>query len=110
VAEIEKAAAVSPDTETLAALGQAYAVSGSRAEAKRLLDQLNMLSSQKYIPAFFLARIYVGLGEKDLALEHLEKAYDERYGMLAYIKQEAAFDSLHSDPRFQALIERVGLA
>ena len=110
VAEIEKAAAVSPDTETLAALGQAYAVSGNREEAKRLLDQLVALSSHKYIPAFFLARIYVGLGEKDLALEYLERAYDERYGMLAYLKQEAAFDSLQPDPRFQAFMERVGIA
>jgi len=110
VAEIEKAAAVSPDTETLAALGQAYAVSGNREEAKRLLAQLTELSSNKYIPAFFLARIYIGLGEKDLALEYLEKAYDERYGMLAYLRQEAAFDSLQSDPRFEAFVERVGIA
>jgi serine/threonine protein kinase/Tfp pilus assembly protein PilF len=110
VAEIEKAAAASPDTETLAALGQAYAVSGNRAEATRLLDQLAALSSHKYIPSFFLARIYVGLGEKDLALEYFEKAYDERYGMLAYLKLEPAFDSLQSDPRFQALMERVGIA
>ena len=110
VSEIEKAAAVSPDTETLAALGQAYAVTGNREEAKRLLDQLAALSSHKYIPAFFLARIYIGLGEKDLALEYLEKAYDERYGMLAYLRQEAAFDSLHSDQRFQAFVERVGIA
>ena len=110
VAEIERAAAVSPDTETLAALGQAYAVSGNAAGAKRLLDQLVALSSVRYIPAFFLARIYVGLGELDLALENLEKAYDERYGMLAYLKQEAAFDRLQSDPRFQAFLERVGNA
>jgi hypothetical protein len=85
-------------------------VSGNLAGAKRLLDQLVALSSARYIPAFFLARIYIGLGELDLALENLERAYDERYGMLAYLKQEAAFDRLQSDPRFQAFLERVGNA
>jgi serine/threonine-protein kinase len=109
VAEIEKAAKVSRDTETLAALGHAYAVSGNRLEAERILDELNTLKTQRYIPSFFIARINAGLGERDLTFEWLDRAFDERYGMLAYLKIDPAFDTLGSDPRLDALMKRVGI-
>ena len=109
VGEIEKAAKVSRDTETLAALGHAYAVSGNRVEAERILEELNTLKAQRYIPAFFVARIHAGLGEKDLTFEWLDRSFDERYGMLAYLKIDPAFDKLVSDPRLDALMKRVGM-
>ena len=79
IAEFEKALAISPgNTSALSGLGYAYAVAGRRAEAQKVLDQLNELSKQKYVPAVDMARIYAGLGEKDKAFEWLEKAYEER--------------------------------
>jgi hypothetical protein len=56
-----------------------------------------------------VALIYVGLDEKDLAFTWLEKAYEERSFGLSTIKAEPRMDSLHSDPRFQAMLRRVGL-
>ena len=54
--------------------------------------------------------IYVGLGEKKEALDQLQKAYNERAGQLIYLHVDPRFDSLRSDPRFQDLKRRIGLA
>jgi tetratricopeptide (TPR) repeat protein len=97
------------DTETVASLGHAYAVSGRIEEARRVLDAMVALSEQRYIPAYFIAGIYMGIGEKDLAFEWLNKACDERYGFLAYLNVEPSFDCLRFDPRFADLVRRVGL-
>ena len=75
MAEFEKALVISPgNTYALSELGYAYAVAGRRAEAQKVLDQLNELSKQKYVPAASRVRIYAGLGEKDKAFEWLEKS------------------------------------
>ncbi len=82
------------------------AVSGGRAEARKVLDQLTELSKQKYVPAERMALIYTGLGEKDKAIEWLEKGYDEHSigGPPVGIKVEPEIDPLRSNPRFQDLI------
>ena len=87
------------------------AVSGRRAEALKVLDQLTELSKQKYVPAERIAMIYTGLGEKDKAIEWLEKGYDEHSigGPPVGIKVEPEFDPLRSDPRFQDLLRRMNL-
>jgi serine/threonine protein kinase/tetratricopeptide (TPR) repeat protein len=111
IAEVEKELAISPHSAyPLAGLGYAYAVTGRRAEAQKLLDQLNQLSKQEYVPAVFRAQIYAGLGEKDQAFEWLEKSYDDRsIASLAEIKVDPQFDPLRSDPRFQDLLRRMNL-
>ena len=108
IAELEKALAISPGyTPVLSGIGYAYAVAGIRAEAQKMLDKLNELSKQKYVPAVSRAIIYAGLGEKDKAFEWLEKGYEERstYG----IKADPAYDPLRSDPRFADLLRRMNL-
>jgi serine/threonine protein kinase/tetratricopeptide (TPR) repeat protein len=111
IAEFEKELAISPHSAyPLAGLGYAYAVTGRRAEAQKLLDQLNQLSKQEYVPAVFRAQIYAGLGEKDQAFEWLEKSYEDRsIANLAEIKVDPQFDPLRSDPRFQDLLRRMKL-
>jgi Flp pilus assembly protein TadD len=107
-AEFEKAVAISPRTpEALVWLGCAYAVAGRRADAQRVLNQLNDLSKQKYVPAWSKAGIYMCLGEKDKAFEWLEKSYKE--GSLLGIKVSPAWDPLCSDPRFADLLRRMNL-
>jgi hypothetical protein len=81
-------------------------VAGRRAEALKVLDQLSELSKQKYVRPVFMARIYVGLGDKDKAFEWLEKDYDER--SLPFIL-DPIFDPLRSNPRFQDLLRRMNL-
>ncbi len=92
----------------LAALGHAYALSGRRMEAQRVLAQLLRERDQSYVSAFDLAVLYTGLGEKQQALEWLEKSYQERSAFLIYMTWDPRLDSLRKEPRFQQIIQRVG--
>ncbi len=108
LAEIEKALMIAPgNTVSLAMLGYAYAVSGRRADAQNVLDQWNELSKQENAP-MEQALIYVGLGEKERALERLKKAVEERE-VNPLISTPPFLDSLHSDPRFADLMHRMNL-
>ena len=93
-----------------ALLGHAYAAAGKRDEALRTRDQLKEISEQRYVSAYAFAIIYAGLGEKDQALQSLEQAYQNHDWMMARLKIDPLLDNLHSDPRFQDLVRRVGLS
>ncbi|MBI3649915.1 MAG: protein kinase [Acidobacteria bacterium] len=97
------------DLETLASQGYRYALSGQAEAAQQVLDELQSWSCQRYIPAYFFAKIFMGLGDKDQAFAYLHQALAERYGLLAYMKVEPEVDRLRDDPRFQELAQRVGL-
>jgi DNA-binding winged helix-turn-helix (wHTH) protein/TolB-like protein/Flp pilus assembly protein TadD len=90
--------------------GHIYAVSGHRREAQQVLAELQQLSNREYVPAFYRAYIYIGLGDKERAFEWLEKAYKDREWYLWLLKQETGVDPIRSDPRFQDLLRRIGLA
>jgi len=108
IASFGKALAISPDnTQALSMLGYGYAVAGKKAEAQKVLDELEEISKRRYVPAARLARIFVGLGEKDKAFESLEKAYQERTNFS--VKANPVYDPLHSDPRFADLVRRMNL-
>jgi len=92
----------------LASLAHANAVAGKSGEARKLLNELNELKNQMYVPAFHVAAIYIGLGEKDRSFEWLEKAYEEGSPWISYLKVEPMLDSLRDDPRFNALLKKVG--
>ncbi|HET6892578.1 MAG TPA: protein kinase [Pyrinomonadaceae bacterium] len=110
IAEIKKAIASSEgNVRDVATLGHAYAVAGKRSEALKILAELQERAKQKYVSPYFIALVYVGLGEKDQAFAWLEKAYQERHPYLILIKVEPVFDVLRSDPRFQDLVQRIGL-
>jgi len=107
IAEIQKAGQFG--VMQSATLGYAYAVSGNQAEAKKVLGQLQALSTQMYVPPFNIAVIYAGLGDKDQAFAWLEKAYTERSVWMPSLKIDPKFDNLRSDPRFADLMRRIGL-
>jgi TolB-like protein/Flp pilus assembly protein TadD len=110
VAEYQKALEVSGGGTVLTALlGHAHALSGRHDEAARLIGELEEESKERYVPAFNIALIYVGLGEKDRAFEWLGRAYDERSSWLVSLKVEPIFDGIRSDPRFDGLMRDVGL-
>jgi serine/threonine protein kinase/tetratricopeptide (TPR) repeat protein len=98
------------NTLTMAGLAHAYAVSGRKTEARRLLAELQRLSEQSYVPAHDVALVYTGLGERDKAFGWLDKASEEHSFNLIYLKTEPRFDPLRSDPRFAELLRRVGLS
>jgi adenylate cyclase len=89
--------------------GYACARAGRRPEALEALEDLRAMAEKRYVSAFLVADVYVGLGEEDKAFEWLEKAYEERSGRLVYLGVERAFDPLRSDPRFQSLVKRIRL-
>lgn len=66
-------------------------------------------AEQRYVSAMEIAQIYGLLGEKDAAFHWLEKAYEERAFEFPKLAVLPAFESLHLDPRFSDLVERIGL-
>jgi len=110
IAEINEAVRLSNgDVRMLATLGHSYAVSGNRTEALRILGELQKLSQQRYVSPYFIAVVYVGLGDDELALQWLEKAYEERHPYLILLKVEPVFDRLRANQKFVDLEKRVGL-
>ena len=92
-------------------LAMAYALAGQRDEAQKLLKQLQAEAWHKYVSPYNIAKIYLGLGEKEQAFIWLEKAIVERDGNLADpgLNVDVIFDGLHADPRFADLLRRMGL-
>jgi serine/threonine-protein kinase len=93
-----------------AALAHAYAVAGRTAEAETILAELRQRSQRRYVPAFYVALIAVGLGDTATALDWLEKAYQERDFYLIYLKVDPRLDPLRGEARFTDLLRRIGLA
>jgi serine/threonine-protein kinase len=85
----------------LATLGLVYGLAGMRDEALNALEQLIALSKERYVSPFQLAFVYIGLGEKEQALENMEKAYTDRESMIVYLGTFPFFDSVRSEPRIE---------
>ena len=109
ISEFEKGVKLSGSSLMIALLGHAYAASGHRTEARRVLAELEQ-QKDKYVSPYTVAAIYAGLGDKDLAFRWLEKAYSERDIWLMNLKVDPVFKSLHSDHRLAGLLQRLGLA
>src|SRR5882672_6068256 len=92
-----------------AALGLAYAVSGKKAETMKLAEAFKAAAKKRYIPPTYFGMLFAGLGDKDKAVMWLEKAFEERADGLTWLNVEPMLDEMRSDPRFQALIRRIGL-
>jgi tetratricopeptide (TPR) repeat protein len=110
IRELQKAIEITGRTSAaLAWLGHAYATSARQAEALKIVAELNERSKQENISPYDLAVLYVGLGDKDRALEKLGKAYEDRAGWIINLKVEPVFDPLRSDARFGELVSRLKL-
>lgn len=109
IPEYQKAIELSQgDEDPTAALAHAYAVTGKKAEAQRILHDLQSRAEINYISPYMVATIYASLGNKDKALEYLERAYQERSSDLPYfLRADLRIDNLRSDPRFQDLLRRM---
>ena len=92
-----------------AVLGAAYAKEGDADKMKELLNRLTEKAKHGYVMPFYMAIIYLGSGDIDKTFEWLEKACDERNFWLIFLKADPGFDSLHSEPRYHALLKKVGL-
>jgi serine/threonine protein kinase/Tfp pilus assembly protein PilF len=109
-AEFKKALAISEnESETMSARAYVYAGAGRTEDARKVLDRLTELAKKNYVSPYTFARIHIGLDQIDEAFECLEKAYQERHGILTYLKVEPIFDRLRSDSRYADLLRRMGL-
>jgi TolB-like protein/Flp pilus assembly protein TadD len=90
-------------------VGYAYAMSGQRVEAQRMLAELEERSKREYVPPTAPALVYTGLGDKDQAFAWLDRASAERDSWLLHLKSHSLFDSLRSDPRFTRLLKQMHL-
>jgi Flp pilus assembly protein TadD len=93
----------------IALLGVNLAKWGKRTEAFAIARQLSELSRTANLSVYYSGLVYAALGDLDKALEYMEQAYKEREGLLVYANVEPGFKDLRSDPRFIALLKRMGL-
>jgi TolB-like protein/Flp pilus assembly protein TadD len=108
IAEYHKAFELSDDPIVLALLAHVEVSVGKQNEARQILGQLTEEAKARYVPAYAFAVIHLALGEKDQALDWLEKAARDHAGPYIYlIKVDPYLDPLRGDPRFEALVSAI---
>jgi TolB-like protein/Flp pilus assembly protein TadD len=108
-AEYAKARIATNTPEPIALSGQLAAIMGRPEEARQALTALDEMEKHRYVDVFWRALLYLGLGEKERALQSLEQSYANREGYeIGLIKVDPMLDSLREEPRFQALVKKVG--
>ncbi len=110
IAELEKARELSGNNPLiLGPLGSCYAGAGDKMQARKLLDELNAAAQQAYVAPITSVMLYLGLGEIDAAFDWLEKAAEARDPLLYYLKVGPIYDPIRDDPRYEILLNRIGL-
>jgi adenylate cyclase len=107
ISELQKSKAPDPGAWYQGFLGYAYAISGDRAKAEQSLRELEDVAKRQYVSPTAFATIYLGLGEKQKALDSLEKAYEQQDSACWYLKIDQIYDSVRNEPRFQALGQKI---
>ena len=75
-----------------------------------MLRDLQERAKREFIDPYYIAIVYLGLGEQEQTFAWLDRAYEERSFLLPWLKVEPKFDRLRSDPRFLSQLRRVGLS
>ena len=90
-------------------LGWSYGIAGKKDQARELLAELEERSEKGFVSSFWVAVIYMSLGEIDKSFEWFYQAFDERDSNLIYITVTPPFDAIRGDPRFKKLLKKMGL-
>jgi serine/threonine protein kinase/tetratricopeptide (TPR) repeat protein len=107
IAELRKAMALTDDPWIAGTLGLAYAQSGDKAQARKMLEDLQQRAKKRHVTPYWISLGYMGLGEKEEALRWMEKAYEERSAWMLFIKMDPSLDPLRSEPRFQTMLRNM---
>jgi TolB-like protein/tRNA A-37 threonylcarbamoyl transferase component Bud32/Tfp pilus assembly protein PilF len=111
ISSLEKSVELSGrSTELLANLAYCYAASGNKEKALGVLEELNEQSAAQYVSSIFISPVYALLQDNDKAFELLELAYKERDPDLIWLKVDPYFDVIRSDPRYEAMLKKLGLS
>ncbi len=109
--ELERAREIDNDwTFLITEQATAYALMGRKPEAYRYLKELEQRSKKQFIDPGLFAMIYIALNEKDIAFEWLNRTVDEKSSWVIWLKLEPKFDPVRNEPRFAALLKKVGLS
>ena len=110
IKDYREALELSPgNSNFLAALGHVYASGGNNIAAHKILDTLFVVNKQEPVSPFFFALVYAGLNDKENALKWLEKACEEKSGSVRYLKMEPRLQNLRNEPRYIAMMKKIGL-
>jgi TolB-like protein len=115
IAAIADSQAVNERQELTALLAVAHARQGERAKAEAVLPELlGQQRSRPYLNPYFVARVYAALGEKELAMDWLQRAIDDRCEHLFVpdwggLRSDWAWDGLQKEPRYWQLCEQLGM-
>jgi len=109
IAETRRALELNREPIAKGYLGLWLAKSGGRKEATSLLDELKQESARGYVPGYAFALVYIGLDEKEEALNWLENVVAERSPTIVYYAVGPDVDNLRSEPRFKAMLKRMNL-
>jgi eukaryotic-like serine/threonine-protein kinase len=107
IQSMERAVALSRDSNSLAYLASACALAGQQARAQALLSEMKEMAKREYVPPMRFAWVSASTGDVEDALKWLEKSYEDRDAMLWWLKVIPLFDPLRSNPRFQDLLRRM---
>jgi TolB-like protein/class 3 adenylate cyclase/Flp pilus assembly protein TadD len=106
IAEYRQGTELNDDPFVLALLGQAYARAGQREEAQKILSRLTEEAKSRYVHAYSFTLMYLALGDKERAIDELERTYRERAEVFV-TKVDPMLDDLRGNPRFEALVQKV---
>jgi TolB-like protein len=106
---LRRSAEVSSSPSFRAFLAYGLAAAGREAEARQVLEEFGSEGQASYVRAEFLAAAYGMLGDRDEAFRQLARAFEERSAGLIYLHLDPLYDSIREDPRFRALVEKIGL-
>jgi DNA-binding winged helix-turn-helix (wHTH) protein/tetratricopeptide (TPR) repeat protein/TolB-like protein len=110
IREFQEASRLSgPDPYLEGLTGYAQALGGDSKDARNILVDMTKRSRDRFVPAFSVALLYIGLGDRDRAIDWLEQAYQDRSTYMVYAKVDPLLESLRSDQRFIALLKRMDL-
>jgi TolB-like protein/DNA-binding winged helix-turn-helix (wHTH) protein/Tfp pilus assembly protein PilF len=109
ISEYQKAIELSGGSRGTVALAHAYSAQGKKAEANKILRDLEGKLKQTSASPYTMATIYAGLGETDKAFDFLEKSYAQKSFEILSLKCDSLLDGLRSDPRFQNLVRHLGV-
>jgi serine/threonine-protein kinase len=108
IAMFERAMALGGETPNLiAAMAQTHGLAGNEGRARELLGCLDELAKSRYVPHTCQAIAHLGLGEHALALDRLEKGFEQRDLPMSSINAHPVYDPLRKEPRFEALLRRM---
>ncbi len=108
IAEYQKAVELDDDPQALAFLGQAQARIGQRDEAQEILSRMTEEAKSRYVSAYSFALMFIALGDKERAIDALERAYREGAANdIITIRVDPMLEDLRGQPRFEALAEKI---